>query len=251
MQTVLKKMKATIPLVVWCFVFSAFHTPNPTAADKGFALVELFTSEGCSSCPAADEAVGRISFRGQSVFVLSFHVDYWDKYGWKDKYSSAAFSDRQQVYGNLFHLSSIYTPQIVVNGKVQFVGSDEKSLQAAIETSIKQVPAVDIHPVVLRPKQGRIAVSCGKLPGGNATLYFALVQDSASDFILRGENKGRKLHHYFIVRDFISFAPDKSKDPPYLEIPRDISVAHCSVIAFLQNSKTGQVLDAVQIPVPE
>src|ERR1700743_2334239 len=84
---------------------------------RGFALVELFTSEGCSSCPPADEFAARIAKENQDkpVYVLAFHVDYWDRLGWKDRYSNPEFSQRQQRYAQYLHLESVYTPQVVVN----------------------------------------------------------------------------------------------------------------------------------------
>ena len=200
---------------------------------------------------AADEAVGRINFPGKNVLVLSFHVDYWNYLGWKDIYSSPAYSARQQAYGNLFHLSSIYTPQIVVNGKIQFVGSDESRLHEAIEASIKEIPKTQIQPVVFRPSHDQVPVSCAVPAQGDIKLNWVLVQHEATDFIQLGENKGRTLKHFCIVRDFKSLSPEKSQGVQYLQVPPDISVRDCDVIAFLQNSKTGQVLDAVRADIPQ
>lgn len=247
----MKKIQVLIPLVVWMVMLPSFRTVHSSVADKGFALVELFTSEGCSSCPAADEAVGRISFPGKNVYVLSFHVDYWNYLGWKDLYSDPSYSSRQQEYGNLFHLGSIYTPQIVVNGKIQFVGSDENRLHDAIESSIREMPASEIQSTVLRPSHGQIPVSCSANASTGTRLNAALVQRSATDFIQRGENKGRTLHHYFIVRDFKSLPLDRSGQMLYLQVPPDISLADCSVIVFLQHSKTGQVLAATRSSIPQ
>src|SRR5882757_10188754 len=95
-------------------------------AANGFAVVELFTSEGCSSCPSADALVAAVQKenKDQPVYILAFHVDYWDRLGWKDAFSDAAYSDRQRAYASWLRLSSIYTPQVVVNGRKEFVGSD-------------------------------------------------------------------------------------------------------------------------------
>lgn len=248
----MQKLKAYSVRMLLGIVILSFQPLKEKPAEKGFALVELFTSEGCSSCPAADEVVGRLNFPDKNVLVLSFHVHYWNYLGWKDIYSDAAYSARQQEYGDLFHLSSIYTPQIVVNGKIQFIGSDEKRLQEAIDESVKVLPLTDLQPTVLRPSHGQIPVSCGIVPSGSDTrLNWVLVQRSATDFIQRGENKGRTLKHYFIVRDFKSGPAYKSGQIQYLQIPPDISAKDCDVVAFLQNSKTGQVLAAVRSPIPE
>src|ERR1700739_857201 len=101
--------------------------------DKGFAVVELFTSEGCSSCPPADQLVARIQQEDQDqpVYILAFHVDYWDRQGWKDGFSDSRYTQRQRRYATWLNLESIYTPQIVVNGRKEFVGSQEGTLRSA------------------------------------------------------------------------------------------------------------------------
>src|ERR1700712_584509 len=110
------------------------------AETKGFAVVELFTSEGCSSCPPADELVSRIEneVKDKPVYILAYHVDYWDRLGWKDVFSSADFSKRQRDYAGYLHLQSVYTPQIVVNGKTEFVGSEEGNLRNAIKSNLQK-----------------------------------------------------------------------------------------------------------------
>src|ERR1700730_2635559 len=138
----MKVNTALTSLLIFQILFSSYKTQNNTykyiPVREGFAMVELFTSEGCSSCPPADEAVGRLNGWKNNVYVLSFHVDYWNYLGWKDIFSDPSYSKRQQDYGSVFHLSSIYTPQIIINGKVQFAGSDESRLRKEIEESLKQ-----------------------------------------------------------------------------------------------------------------
>src|SRR5262245_9342561 len=116
-----------------------------------FALLELFTSEGCSSCPPADALLARLASEarnaGRRVYALSFHVDYWDRLGWKDRYSSAAYSKRQGEYARRFRLASLYTPQLVVNGEQEMVGSDARSVEAALRAALA------------RPAQTRIAIT--------------------------------------------------------------------------------------------
>src|ERR1700688_4626798 len=101
-----------IGILIFQVLFSSYKTQiavnKPIPATEGFALVELFTSEGCSSCPPADEAVGRLKGFEKNVYVLSFHVDYWNNFGWKDIFSNPAYSTRQQEYGSFFHISNIY-----------------------------------------------------------------------------------------------------------------------------------------------
>jgi len=148
---------------------------NQSGLPAGFVLVELFTSEGCSSCPPADEAVGKINTRDQPVYILSFHVDYWDYLGWKDPYSNAVYSDRQREYGNLFRLTSIYTPQIIVNGTTEFSGGDESRLQESIGTSLKRKTETVLR-LSLERSAGKIAIHCNAGAGDGIKLNLALVQ---------------------------------------------------------------------------
>ncbi|MEJ0083767.1 MAG: DUF1223 domain-containing protein [Puia sp.] len=208
--------------------------------------MELFTSEGCSSCPPADEAVGRLNGWKKNVYVLSFHVDYWNYLGWKDVFSNAAYSSRQQNYGDLFHLSSIYTPQIIVNGKVQFIGSDEITLRSTIETDLKEIPKTELQIKVQPGNKNKLAVSWTANPNPELKMNLALVQNFTSDHIQKGENKGQTLNHYFTVRDFQSLPVNNGSNSTYLNIPAGLQPSDCTVVAFLQNPKTGYVVAATQ-----
>src|SRR4051812_28119465 len=117
----------------------------PTLKKKGnssaTAVIELFTSEGCSSCPAADALVAKIAAENHpGVIFLSYHVDYWNRLGWQDVFSDARFTKRQAAYGDHFKLNSVYTPQIVVNGEKQFVGSDEHKLRESFANAASFTP---------------------------------------------------------------------------------------------------------------
>src|SRR5580704_2729726 len=113
---------------------------KPAASGKGFAVVELFTSEGCSSCPPADALIAAVQQEDKDlpVYILAFHVDYWDRLGWKDAFSEGACSDRQRQYAAWLNLNSVYTPQVVVNGRKEFVGSEAGTLRAAIQSGLQQ-----------------------------------------------------------------------------------------------------------------
>lgn len=118
-----------------CYGFDSTKTEVTKQVNikKGFAIVELFTSEGCSSCPPADRLIDKlVTEKGSEIYILSYHIDYWDHIGWKDPFSQAAFTNRQRQYGRHFSLESIYTPQVIVNGIDEFVGSDERKLRASI-----------------------------------------------------------------------------------------------------------------------
>lgn len=135
-------------VAVSCFGFESKKTADKKEApdSKGFAVIELFTSEGCSSCPPADNLVSKILRENkQDVYILSFYVDYWNRLGWKDNFSQAAFSNRQQQYSRYLSLDGVYTPQIVVNGTDQFVGSDETHLRSSLNKGLKQESDLSIE----------------------------------------------------------------------------------------------------------
>src|SRR5476651_2422634 len=130
-------MKSTKIFILTVIASSAFINFKKTVPSKAnnqrFAVVELFTSEGCSSCPPADEAIAKLQkeSNGKPVYILAFHVDYWNRLGWKDVFSNADYSERQNEYAKYLRLESVYTPQVVVNGKKEFVGSEESTLQSS------------------------------------------------------------------------------------------------------------------------
>jgi hypothetical protein len=249
-----QKLYFLICLLVLSSMFFSFNTlnniKNKRASDRGFAVVELFTSEGCSSCPPADDAVGRLDGPAKNIYVLSFHVDYWNYLGWKDKYSNSAYSERQQQYGTIFHIENIYTPQIVVNGKTQFVGSNETQLKESISAAVAETPDNNIQIKFLQTNNHKIPVSIISTGDTKLKLNVALVQNFAKDFIQRGENKGRTLSHYFIVRDFKVSANQSEAKTYYLDLPDDLKPSDCSVVAFLQNPIDGHITSAAGSPIP-
>jgi hypothetical protein len=169
-------------------------------------LVELFTSEGCSSCPSADALLqqvnGRYSDSGQLIVGVSEHVTYWNSLGWSDPFSSPTYTERQNAYGQRFHLDSVYTPQMVINGQEQIVGSNSAGLLRAIRKE-DQMSQMDVH-IASASLDGNIltldfSVS-GTIPGKGAEIYAILADDKASSNVLRGENSGSTLSHVSVAR---------------------------------------------------
>jgi hypothetical protein len=161
-------------------------------------LLELFTSEGCSSCPPADKLLEGLEHT-QPVVVMSEHVDYWNRIGWTDPYSSPAFSARQQAYARRFRIQGPYTPQMIVDGRVEFVGSDARQAIAAIATAAK-LPKTAIR---IGASASSATVEVDPLPAGKARkaeVYVAYAADSGTQDVLRGENKGLRLHHVSVVK---------------------------------------------------
>ena len=229
---------------LWSFFhFTIFSKSRVPDSSKGFALVELFTSEGCSSCPAADEAVIQlVKDFPEQVYVLGYHVDYWNYIGWKDEFSSAVFTQRQQEYGSHFGLSSVYTPEIVVNGESEFVGSKKTVLVSVVKKALEKNPSAELSLSINKENASTLRVKYEANVSEASTLNIALVQLQATTAVKRGENKGKSLHHINIVRSLKSIPVDKSaKAVIALNLPSDLSMQDVEVVAFIQDKKTWNV----------
>ena len=221
---------------------------NHPAIGKGFALLELFTSEGCSSCPAADDLLSKIQkeSKDKPVYVLAYHVDYWNRLGWKDVFSKAEFSKRQVAYGQWLNNPQIYTPQVVLNGKAEYIGSDEPALRDAISGALAGTASAGVVLQVLQDKD-KLAINY-QVAGGSATdqLLIALVQKSAISKVAAGENSGRTLAHAQIVRELQTVNLNQAKGTSYFKVPQGYNAQNWEVVGFIQNSTTGEVLSATR-----
>ncbi|MET4140993.1 DUF1223 domain-containing protein [Pedobacter sp. UYP1] len=211
----------------------------------GFAVVELFTSEGCSSCPPADALIAKIEKEqaDQPIYILAYHVDYWDKLGWRDPFSNPKFSARQRQYANWLNLSTIYTPQIVVNGSHEFTGSEENTLRKSIQTarskSIKN--KLELSLIKSSSAELNLKYSTSKNTENNI-LFIALVNPNASSLVLKGENKGRMLNHVQIVTEIENINLDgRTNGTVHINFPKTSDRSKATLIAFLQNNKTGEI----------
>lgn len=219
-------------------------------------LVELFTSEGCSSCPPADALLAQIAKRQRDVIVLSEHVTYWNDIGWQDPYSSPESTARQAAYVDRLRLSSSYTPQMVVNGHEQFAGSDARSASQAIEraTADRQVPININHVEVAADHRVHLDITTGAV-AKDATLLLILTQDEGSQKVENGENGGRVLHHVQIARSFRRLALVRSGEPyqssPTLALPQAIAGSGWHVVALLQQGDGGPVVGSASQEVRE
>lgn len=161
-------------------------------------VVELFTSEGCSSCPPADALAGELAQR-QYVLPLSFHVDYWDYIGWKDRFADPAYTRRQYAYAEAQGSSMVYTPQMIVAGAIDVVGSDRKAVEKALKVAYTRNSMYRIH--VMREDDGRIVAQFPDAPiGVPATVWLVTYQKSAQSHVKAGENAGHDLMTFNVVR---------------------------------------------------
>ncbi|HEV8273639.1 MAG TPA: DUF1223 domain-containing protein [Chitinophagaceae bacterium] len=242
-------MKYLLPIIVFSvsLVTISFSTRRLDKSIKkeqgGFALVELFTSEGCSSCPPADAAFEEIQkkYSDKNVLVLSYHVDYWDQLGWKDIFSNALFTERQEYYSNIFRLNNIYTPQAIVNGKKEFLGSNKNKLISSIDEQLNEKPAASIKLNVVQNTEGKIDVhySAEGVDAKKEQAILVLIQKMATNEIKKGENKGRTLHHINIVRN-IFYLPLKEKTTNFT-LPTGLNKEDVFVAGFIQDKRSGSI----------
>jgi hypothetical protein len=173
--------------------------PVPATVDDMPVVVELFTSQGCSSCPPADTYLGKLADR-HDILPLAFHVNYWDYIGWKDPFASNIATERQYSYGHALGLNMVYTPQMVVGGTHDAVGSDENAVSRAIEMDASR-PKLKL--TVVRETSGAYRVEIPAGPAGNAaTVWLALFDHAHKTPVARGENSGTTLVEYNIVREW-------------------------------------------------
>jgi len=222
------------------------HSGVVKAGYKNVAVLELFTSQGCSSCPAADGLLGTYTAK-ENVIALSYHVDYWDRLGWKDAFSSADYSKRQNEYARWLNLSQVYTPQIIVNGKKEFVGSQEGALRNAIKSSLQESGDVQLNLNVTRNVNNTALVQYKveeNTGNSNNVISLVLVQKQAVIKVERGENGGRTLAHAQIVRNLQTQSLSKNTGSATLALPAGFSAQGWEVIGFVQNTSNGAVLGA-------
>ena len=219
--------------------------PPEEAETTGVALVELFTSEGCSSCPPADAALADLVADDEpGVLALSFHVDYWNRLGWRDPFSSAEISARQRAYAPTLD-GRVYTPQAVVNGTEGFVGSRRTQLGAAVQRALATPASVTLSPSAKRDGETvTVATDVEGAPQG-AVLHVALVQKRAATDVARGENGGRRLEHVHVVRAMESVRV--GAEPVRLAVPPD--AGEVFVAAWVQTGRVGEVLGAATAEV--
>ncbi len=220
----------------------------PSTDSTAVAVVELFTSQGCSSCPPADRLLRSLvkSARAEDrpVYALSFHVDYWNQLGWEDPYSDAAYSQRQRRYSQALNVDT-YTPQIVVNGERAMVGSRKGQVRSAIESALADPARVGVDLHVEGDDELSVSHRLTENPPENARLRLAVVERDLSKDVTRGENAGRTLQHANVVRSFAT-VPARSEGTTQLSLPDAVDRSEASVIGYVQDS-SWTVLGATRV----
>ena len=245
-------------LVLGAAIFSRIsESTSPTKSTNHVpVVVELFTSEGCSSCPPADALLRKFDaqpFPAAELIVLSEHVDYWNHIGWTDPYSSHAYSERQSAYGDRLHLDGVYTPQMIVDGAREFVGSNSDDAEKAIAKATGNSKiAVRITDAKLEGDTLHVHIEAGPLPAGTARADVILIAalNHAESQVAAGENSGRRLTHVAVVRALKkadSIAPGQSfSQDVAVKLENPANATDLRAIALIQEPGPGKILGAAQ-----
>jgi hypothetical protein len=243
-----KVLRAFMLLLV---VFPAFNFSGEKIVyeSKPIIIAELFTSEGCSSCPSAEQLLKEMadmtSKEAAAVVGLAFHITYWDHLGWKDPFSQQEFTDRQKKYDQ-FLTTQQYTPQVVVNGEFEFVGGNVIAFRDAVTKAANapyyfSIAATAIH------SNNKITIDYSvNKKSKSELLNVALVETSVENHVKSGENKNRVLKHYNVVRKFqtVDLEPGGQLT---METPPDIDLSKCGLVLYVQHRRNLKVMGASQI----
>jgi hypothetical protein len=252
------RARPAVAILASIALFATNATAQSAKASRTPVLVELFTSEGCSSCPPADALLAKLDsiqpIPAAEVIVLGEHVDYWDNLGWHDRFSSHQFTDRQTGYSSTLHFDSPYTPQMVVDGTDQFVGNDAAHALRAIQHAA-QTPKfqLTLSPPVVDGNRISATVSTITPPAQlHGDLYAALVDPTDTTEVRHGENGGRQLQHVGVVRVMQRIGTLKDLSSPReftLKAPADATPGTMRVVVFAQRQDQGAILAAVTAAV--
>jgi len=252
-------MRAVVSLVLALLAVAFGLSSRAASPDATPVVVELFTSEGCSDCPPADavleKLIGTRAVAGADVIGLGQHVDYWDQLGWKDRFSSAALTNRQHIYGAHFRLESVYTPQIVVDGQAQLVGSDGRAAVKAIERAAA-TPHAGVQLDLERRGEAAVGVTVhlrdvpAEGHGDRHDVIVAVTEDHLRSDVTRGENHGRTLTHAAVVRSMTTIGQAGTGESTLradLPIGDDWKRGELKVVAFVQEQRGRAILGAASM----
>jgi hypothetical protein len=220
-----------------------------TLENKPFAIVQLFTSQGCSSCPSADLLLEKVEkeYEGKNVFVLSYHVDYWNRLGWKDVFSKKEFSDLQYNYSSKFGGSSVYTPQAIINGGVHFVGSSEAKMNSYLSKYLGMDSENTLEISELKKMDNQIEFNY-KVEGNvtGKSLKIALAIKKKETKVKRGENSGRMLSSVNIVVEQIEISLNKTSGSGIIKIPELVENGDSLTLIGFTQSQNFDITAAAQ-----
>ena len=251
---------------VW-FIFGILRTQGTQAgtSDAGNpvrpVVVELFTSEGCSSCPPADALLARLDDQQKlgnaEIVALEEHVDYWDQLGWRDPFSGAQWTARQQEYANSFGNEGVYTPQMVVDGRAEFVGSSQGKAKSAIVEAAQQPKAeVVLTGLDASAEKSHVRIAITKLPDTavrDAQVWLAVTETGLHSNVKAGENSGEDLHHAAVVRSLRKIGEAKARKDVAYSAEQEVRLdsiwkrENLRVVVFVQDPKSRHILGAASL----
>lgn len=248
--------KATFALSLFNFAIQPAIAAE-CSAKSGAAtvpLLELYTSEGCSSCPPADKWLSDLKPDTKKVIPLAFHVDYWDYIGWKDKFSKAEYSERQRKTAAFAGTGFVYTPQFVLSGR-DFKGADTSRLNQTVSASQKIASRANLSLNAITQTNGEITIKAtaqavNSADINHADIFIAIYENKLVSQVKAGENSGRELKHDYVVRDFYGAYQLNNKN----EFTKDFTLKpewkdrQAGVVIFVQDSKNGEILQSLQLP---
>lgn len=242
-------MQPTIIFLILMMTFRLSPTVKEAETFQPVAVVELFTSQGCSSCPPADALLSQTILtaarEGRNIYALSFHVDYWNRLGWSDPFSEKKYSERQSNYAAVLNSKSIYTPQLIVNGSSEFVGSDKSSLATALAVALKKPAVAGFKKLVVSQPEGKPPHIQFELEGdfSQSEVKIALVSLEEITSVQRGENGGRNLTNEHVVRQFISVNAAAVGETDFSAYPVP-APGNRTVVAFIQQKDDLEIIGA-------
>ena len=224
------------------FLFMAammFAGINQSHAAERLSVVELFTSQGCSSCPPADEYLGELAER-DDVLALAYHVDYWDYIGWKDQFASAAFTQRQRTYARQFNLRYVYTPQMIVSGRYENSGNRQDVIRRAISADQREAFLIDLQ------HQGNTITLTGPQQDEELLVYHVQYYREVETDVKRGENRGRKLTEFNIVKSLTPLGLWQGQTSKF-EVAKETRDRNIGDAIFVQRPNDLQILTAFKL----
>jgi hypothetical protein len=234
-------MRRLAPLIVATLLVApaAEARVRHPAAARLPVVVELFTAQGCSDCPQANELVTKLAGQ-KGVIALTFSVDYWDYLGWKDTFAKPEFTERQQAYKTAFKLRDVYTPQIVLDGVTQVAGAKPDEVEAAVAAARRDRPW---QPDIALRSDGRLAVGSGRAPHGGAVIWLVRYDPGVREVKVRtGENKGQIVRQTDEVRELVKLGVWHGK-PKLVRLP-DASENDLESVVLIQENHGGRILAA-------
>jgi hypothetical protein len=233
----------------------ALSAPESVQPARSAVLVELFTSEGCSSCPPADVLLARLDqlqpVAGVTVIPLEEHVDYWDRLGWRDPFSSAEVTARQQHYAELLRVEGPYTPQMVIDGRREFVGNDSQQALSELANAAHNAKT-PVSVTVKEKSSDRISLAVHVNASASAgDILLAITETRLASDVARGENAGHNLKHSAVVRRLSAIGKLKPGDAfsadPVVKLAKDWKPENLRAVVFIQERASGRIVGAAEV----